>query len=442
MSLSFKDLKILLKRRFGGGNTPKNTEDEEEDDKPIDEKKPGDVKMVGGEHGQVYGVKRKIVGGFIALCVVIVGAAFIFNLSDKKEKTRKPAQPPRQEEAATVSSSGGSKGDSDYEALFKANEAATRSGRRNNGQNQGANGNKQATEESEGNTNSAISEGASVARQQRSAPAITTPNYPTVASVPSVTYPSAAYPAAVPATAPASTADSEEKRAQKDLENRYSSAIAFALGHNPSNTGTANTDGSDANGAASQGTQAQPGKGAKVYQYTAPSNAVLQAGALIPAILFTGINTDIAGQVTAQVMSDVYDTATRSTLLIPMGSQLIGTYEAGNGSGNGRVNLTFTTVVLPNGGSYSIDGSMVAVDGAGYNGLKGKVDHHTDKLIGKGLLSSAFNAISNIGVDRVTLDMRGMTGNLLDTSNIKETVTIEPGREFNLFVTKPIFFRQ
>ncbi len=51
---------------------------------------------------------------------------------------------------------------------------------------------------------------------------------------------------------------------------------------------------------------------------------VLQAGAVIPAALITGLRSDLPGQVTAQVTEDVYDSPTGKILLIPQGARLIG----------------------------------------------------------------------------------------------------------------------
>lgn len=58
---------------------------------------------------------------------------------------------------------------------------------------------------------------------------------------------------------------------------------------------------------------------------TAPiSPYILQAGSIIPAALLTGIQSDLPGQITAQVTQNVYDSPTGRILLIPQGSRLIG----------------------------------------------------------------------------------------------------------------------
>ncbi len=54
----------------------------------------------------------------------------------------------------------------------------------------------------------------------------------------------------------------------------------------------------------------------------------VMAGTIIPAALATGINSDLPGQVIANVTEAVYDTATGRFLLIPQGSRLIGRYDS------------------------------------------------------------------------------------------------------------------
>lgn len=114
-------------------------------------------------------------------------------------------------------------------------------------------------------------------------------------------------------------------------------------------------------------------------------------------------------------------------------------------SGNSdRVAIAFSTLVFPDGGSYTIGNSMIAVDAQGYNGISGSVDKHVDAAIGRslvnGILSAGFTALSTMGAHRATIDTGGLQQLLQGSTNIQPTVTIEPGREFNIFVTQPISF--
>lgn len=234
---------------------------------------------------------------------------------------------------------------------------------------------------------------------------------------------------------------------EKTMEERYQSPIAFYTNGNKDNSSSIPSNG---HGEIS---------GRKSVSYTAPSEKVLQAGTLIPAMLFSGINTDTSGQVTATIQSNIYDTATGTNLLIPAGSQIIGKYDSGAAK-NGRVALTFSIIVLPDGGSYSLgNDAIVAVDGAGYNGIKGKVHHHTDKALRGGIFASTIAALGSIAAGNTSnnsntysagqLAMQGAMANVMNSAsnifdkaagNVAETITIEPGYQFNLFVVEPISF--
>lgn len=65
----------------------------------------------------------------------------------------------------------------------------------------------------------------------------------------------------------------------------------------------------------------------------------VMAGTIIPAALVTGINSDLPGQVIANVSEAVYDTATGRHLLISQGSRLIGRYDSQVAFGQRRVLL-------------------------------------------------------------------------------------------------------
>ena len=195
----------------------------------------------------------------------------------------------------------------------------------------------------------------------------------------------------------------------------------------------------------------------KTMEYSAPNDSTLGIGTIIPVRLLTGINTDVEGQVTAQILTDVYDTATGTKLLIPQGSRLMGAYEKKSVS-NGRVPINFTQLVFPNGGCWTIEDNLVAIDGAGYAGIAGKVNRHTEEKISAGAVGSAIAALGSVAAGNVSTNSntytagqiaaQGAVANLInstsslmkETSNIPNTVTVEPGYEFNVYVTNNIIF--
>jgi type IV secretion system protein TrbI len=91
------------------------------------------------------------------------------------------------------------------------------------------------------------------------------------------------------------------------------------------------------------------------------SRFVVQAGAVIPAALITGIRSDLPGQVTAQVTEHVYDSPTGRYLLIPQGAKLIGLYDSQISFGQDRLLLVWTRLIMPNGRSIYLSASPVPI---------------------------------------------------------------------------------
>ena len=54
----------------------------------------------------------------------------------------------------------------------------------------------------------------------------------------------------------------------------------------------------------------------------------VKAGSLVPAVLITQANSDLPGQLIAQVRENVFDSATGAHLLIPQGTRAIGVYDS------------------------------------------------------------------------------------------------------------------
>jgi type IV secretion system protein TrbI len=101
----------------------------------------------------------------------------------------------------------------------------------------------------------------------------------------------------------------------------------------------------------------------------------LQAGAVIPAALITGIRSDLPGPIIAQATEAVYDSPTGRHLLIPQGARLIGQYDNSVDVGQSRILLVWTRLILPNGKSIVLE-RQPGADPQGYAGLEDGVDHH------------------------------------------------------------------
>ena len=258
--------------------------------------------------------------------------------------------------------------------------------------------------------------------------------------------------------------ETAEERALREENERYRAPISFQIAGSPvqkaNNTQQAITVANNANSIGSSGNTASPaGNQNAGISYIAPSAACLMPGTTIPAMLYSGINTDTPGQITAIIQADVYDTATQSAVLIPAGSQLIGKFENSN-TANGRVNLTFSTIIMPDGGAYIVGDAMIAVDKKGYGGVAGKVNRHTGRAVSGGILTSAMAALGSMAAGNTNNDsntysagqlaMQGAMANMINTSsklfekgmNVNATTVVEPGYEFNVYITQPIIFNK
>jgi type IV secretion system protein VirB10 len=115
----------------------------------------------------------------------------------------------------------------------------------------------------------------------------------------------------------------------------------------------------------------------------------VKAGTVIPAALITALNSDLPGEVIAQVTEPIYDHATGRTVLIPQGSRLIGQYDSQIAYGQSRALIAWNRIIMPDGRSINI-GSMSGADLTGAAGLQDRVDGHFWQLARGILLSTVF----------------------------------------------------
>jgi type IV secretion system protein TrbI len=180
------------------------------------------------------------------------------------------------------------------------------------------------------------------------------------------------------------------------------------------------------------------------------SRYVVQAGAVIPAALVTGIRSDVPGQVTAQATENVYDSPTGRYLLIPQGSKLVGLYDSQISFGQDRVLLVWTRLIMPNGRSIVLE-RQPGADTQGFAGLEDEVDQHWGRLLMAAALSTVLGVGAELGATNndsaiVTALRRGSTDSLNQTGqqivrrnlNIQPTVTIRPGFPVRVIVNRDL----
>lgn len=177
------------------------------------------------------------------------------------------------------------------------------------------------------------------------------------------------------------------------------------------------------------------------------------AGTVISASLITGINSDLPGEVLAQVTANIFDTVTGRILLIPQGSKLIGTYDSVVAFGQSRALVIWQRIVMPDGSSIVID-NLPATDAAGYSGLADKVDYHTwrllegvglSTLLGTGSQITFGNSQTNLvqAIRESTQDSVNQAGQRITERNlnIQPTITVRPGWPIGVVVNKDLVLR-
>ena len=176
---------------------------------------------------------------------------------------------------------------------------------------------------------------------------------------------------------------------------------------------------------------------------------ILQAGAVIPAAMITGIRSDLPGQITAQVTENVYDSPTGSLLLIPQGTRIIGQYDAGVTFGQRRVLLVWNRLILPNGRSIVLE-RQPGADASGYAGLEDGVDYHWWDLMKAAGLSTLLGIGTELATDDEDRLIRAIRDGAQDTINqagqqivqrqlqVAPTLTIRPGFPVRVIVTRDL----
>ncbi|MGI6656296.1 MAG: TrbI/VirB10 family protein [Desulfobulbus sp.] len=200
-------------------------------------------------------------------------------------------------------------------------------------------------------------------------------------------------------------------------------------------------------------------------RYTREEGRLLEikTGTVIPAVMVSGINSDLPGVMIAQVSQNVWNTATGKHLMIPQGSKLYGVYDSRVVYGQERVLIAWNRILFPDGSSVTL-GSMPGADMSGYAGFKDKVNHHYFRIFGSAFFMSAILGTTAYTLDELDSDdyrdrdnpsfqdemitalaqqMGTAAMQLLQRNlNIKPTLEIRPGYQFNVIATKDVVFSE
>jgi type IV secretory pathway VirB10-like protein len=149
----------------------------------------------------------------------------------------------------------------------------------------------------------------------------------------------------------------------------------------------------------------------------------IEAGAVIPAALVTEVNSDLPGTVVAQVSRDVYDSRSESVVLVPAGARLVGRYDDRVVTGQSRVLIAWTRLLLPDGRSIALPGEA-ATDGLGATGVPGAVNTHLGRLFGTASVLSLLSAGAELSQPRTS-------GSVFAAPSVEQTIAGAAGTELS-----------
>ena len=180
----------------------------------------------------------------------------------------------------------------------------------------------------------------------------------------------------------------------------------------------------------------------------------IMAGTLLPAMMVTGINSDLPGNILAQITRNVFDSQ-QQFLLIPRGTKVIGRYDDQIALGQSRVRIAWTRLILPDGRSLSLPG-LPTQDLRGATGLRDRVDNHYGRLYGQAMLLSIIGAGAQLSQPQQSSVLTppsagqvtaGALGQELSTvsmetirrsMDVRPTLQIRPGPPFYIFLERDL----
>jgi type IV secretory pathway VirB10-like protein len=195
----------------------------------------------------------------------------------------------------------------------------------------------------------------------------------------------------------------------------------------------------------------------------------VMTGSIIPAVMVSGINSELPGPILAQVSESVFDSASGKTLLIPQGSRLVGIYRNASSYGQQRVQIAFQRLIFPDTSSRDLP-QMPGSDQGGYAGFTDQVNNHYLATFGTAALTSLISAGQMVGQMAAfggggtygaygyyqpnqwamagetagsagAAQLGGLGQQMLGQGmNRPPTIEIRPGYEFNVMVTEDLVF--
>lgn len=167
----------------------------------------------------------------------------------------------------------------------------------------------------------------------------------------------------------------------------------------------------------------------------------INQGKVMTAVLETAINTEFPGSVRGVISRDVY-AESGTNVLIPKGSRLYGTYSTQIVRGQGRVEITWSRLIRPDGVDLKV--SFLAADQFGRSGIQGDIDNKYGSTLANSLLTSALAVGGALAADKLSGNQGSTTttnpsnGTTTSTSTATSQVAIDVSRALVDTVSKVV----
>ena len=163
----------------------------------------------------------------------------------------------------------------------------------------------------------------------------------------------------------------------------------------------------------------------------------LYEGTIVRTVLTRALKTDLPGMVTAKVTTDLYDTVTQRTLLVPRGSEVTCSYQSELLVGQELVLMACNRLRLPNGKSFSLAGATGS-DVLGASGLPADINNHFWKIFKNALIIGAASALlpkADRNISSTTGDSGATTAGTILGTTLSKVVDITLNRNISIPVT-------
>ena len=198
---------------------------------------------------------------------------------------------------------------------------------------------------------------------------------------------------------------------------------------------------------------AEPIEGVEEFEATLPINLnrVLTANKIIPAVIITPINSEISSNVTAVVEENVLGYH-GNKILIPRGSQLVGSFSKLEKAGARRMGVVWHRILTPKGINILFNGN--AHDKAGFSGVVTKRDTRAKDRYGAAFLVSIINTIAQLSIEAQNATQSAaaasfareagtLTATIIKNNlDLTPIITITQGERFNIVLTGDIRFKE